>query len=71
LSTLGDATSTRFDQPFGEKAIWTPLKTHDFDGRAVILTAQVTDKRWKYLRNAKKDMPVGAQKKGFSGYPSA
>jgi hypothetical protein len=49
-------------------------KTRDFDGRAVISTAQIPGNRSKYLGNIcgtqKKDMPFGMQKKGVPGCPS-
>jgi hypothetical protein len=31
---------------------WAPLKALDFDGRAVISTAQLPDNRWEYFRKA-------------------
>jgi hypothetical protein len=35
-----------------KEPIWIPLKTRNFDGQAVSLTAQMPDSAVKYLRNA-------------------
>jgi hypothetical protein len=42
-----------------------PLKSCDFDGQAVISTAQIPDDIGEYLRKVENNRMIGAQKRVF------
>ena len=49
---------------------WVPLKTFDFDGLTVSLTAQMLGNMLKYLRNEKNKIGLsGRKKRVLSGVP--
>jgi hypothetical protein len=52
---------------WGMSRDWAPLKTLDFDGLVVILTTQLPDNIWEYLRNTKnRKLRLGRKtKEGF------